>query len=68
MVRCLIPNKPTVGTDLSRAKEFADASSPKKQIAILYRMLQELGIEGKPTLAKAKSVKEARELAAELSE
>jgi hypothetical protein len=40
----------------------------KAQIQRLQRILSELGMRGNPTLGKARSLKEARELAAELSE
>lgn len=40
----------------------------KAQIQHLQRILSELGMRGNPTMGKARSLKEARELAAELSE
>lgn len=52
---------------MTRAKEFQDAPSSRAQIKILQQMLKDLGMDGRPTLPKAKSIKEARELAAELS-
>jgi hypothetical protein len=46
----------------------ADRVQPRSQIQHLQRILVDLGMQGNPTMGKAKSLKQARELAAELSE
>lgn len=65
---------------MPRSKELADAPTvrfehwdeaneqPKAQISHLLSLLQSLGMKGNPTLGKAKSLRERRELAQELSE
>ncbi|KAJ9095161.1 hypothetical protein QFC20_006730 [Naganishia adeliensis] len=49
-------------------KEFQDMNTPEEQISHLKRLLTSLGMKGQPTKAKAKVIKEKRELAAELGD
>ncbi|KLT42861.1 hypothetical protein CC85DRAFT_285208 [Cutaneotrichosporon oleaginosum] len=49
-------------------KEFADCPTPSSQINHLKSILHSLGMKGKPTMGKAKSLKERRELAQELND
>ncbi|KAL1407022.1 hypothetical protein Q8F55_006435 [Vanrija albida] len=49
-------------------KELADCSTPREQAKHIVSLLESLGIVGKPTLAKAKALKEQRELASELND
>ncbi|ORX54608.1 hypothetical protein DM01DRAFT_1335744 [Hesseltinella vesiculosa] len=46
--------------------ELADCRSAKAQIDKLKSILEDLGVEGRPTLEKCKAVKDARELRSEL--
>ncbi|KAJ3824598.1 hypothetical protein F5880DRAFT_1558578 [Lentinula raphanica] len=51
------------------SKVFKDISdSPSKQIALLRKMLAELGMTGRLSLEQAKAIKERRELASELAD
>ncbi|WWC86639.1 uncharacterized protein L201_001516 [Kwoniella dendrophila CBS 6074] len=50
------------------AKEFADCPTTSSQIRHLQNLLSSLGMKGNPTLGKAKSLKEKRELAQELDD
>ncbi|WVQ80213.1 hypothetical protein IAT38_002318 [Cryptococcus sp. DSM 104549] len=49
-------------------KELADCTTTSSQISHLEGLLRSLGMKGNPTLGKAKSIKEKRELAAELED
>ncbi|KAK4683666.1 hypothetical protein P7C73_g6568, partial [Tremellales sp. Uapishka_1] len=49
-------------------KEFSDCPSARSQISHLQRILANLGMKGQPTMGKARSLKEKRELAAELND
>ncbi|ORX35901.1 hypothetical protein BD324DRAFT_651815 [Kockovaella imperatae] len=49
-------------------KELADCPTAKDQIRHLESLLISLGMKGKPTMGKAKALKEQRELAAELND
>jgi hypothetical protein len=48
-------------------KEFADLDTPSGQIKRLKEILKDLGMTGRLTLEKAKTIKAERELAQELS-
>jgi len=48
-------------------KEFADLDTPSGQMKRLKEILQDLGMSGRPSLDKAKSIRAQRELAQELS-
>ncbi|WWC59737.1 uncharacterized protein I303_102299 [Kwoniella dejecticola CBS 10117] len=50
------------------AKEFANCPTTSSQIRHLQNLLSSLGMKGTPTLGKAKSLKEKRELAQELDD
>ncbi|KAF7299150.1 HNHc domain-containing protein [Mycena indigotica] len=50
------------------SKVFADIDKPTRQIQKLKEILAELGMEGQPSLAKAKAIKQRRELAQELED
>ncbi|KZP24467.1 hypothetical protein FIBSPDRAFT_735854 [Athelia psychrophila] len=50
------------------SKEFQDLDQPSQQIKHLKELLDELGMEGRPTLEKAKAIKEQREIAQELKD
>lgn len=49
-----------------RAKEFADCPTESKQIAHLKRLLADLGMTGKMSLERAKTIREKRELKQEI--
>lgn len=48
-------------------KEFADLDTPSGQVRRLREILKDLGMSGRPSLEKAKSLRAQRELAQELS-
>ncbi|KAM3586907.1 hypothetical protein VKS41_001956 [Umbelopsis sp. WA50703] len=48
------------------SKELADCNTASTQIARLKAILQDLGVEGRPTLEKCEKVKSERELKAEI--
>nr|XP_019046885.1 hypothetical protein I302_03488 [Kwoniella bestiolae CBS 10118]OCF25815.1 hypothetical protein I302_03488 [Kwoniella bestiolae CBS 10118] len=50
------------------AKEFADFPSTSSQIRHLQSLLSSIGMKGQPTLGKARTLKEKRELAQELDD
>ncbi|KAJ7164549.1 hypothetical protein C8R43DRAFT_987433 [Mycena crocata] len=50
------------------AKVFEDADLPSQQIKILKKILTDLGMSGRMSLAQAKTIKEKRELAQELED
>ncbi|KAI9636100.1 uncharacterized protein MKK02DRAFT_44801 [Dioszegia hungarica] len=56
------------GTVKKWAKEFEGMTTAKSQISHLKRILSDLGMEGTPTLAKAKTIKRDKEEAAELKD
>lgn len=48
------------------SKEFQDLERPSQQIKRLKEILEELGMGGRPSMEKARSIKEKRALAKEL--
>nr|GAT50593.1 predicted protein [Mycena chlorophos] len=50
------------------SKVFADLDKPSQQIKKLKEILAELGMKGQPSLAKARALREQRELAQELED
>jgi hypothetical protein len=50
------------------SKEFQDIDKPLQQIKRLKEILKELGMDGRPSMEKAKAIKEKRDLAKELED
>lgn len=48
------------------AKEFQNLDKPSQQIKRVKELLAELGMDGRPSMEKAKVIKERREFAQEL--